>query len=375
MDKPNGPRHRNGHAPSRPRGRTNQHDPTFEWGDVRFGQRRWLVHASSTGTIPQENRVAVGEGWISRTGIAIETAMCRRDRGSYEPRRPGLRMGRCRSGARRAGGVAGAESRRRWRHRSGGHRFPCRRWAVSHVAKTAMCRRTRSRTDQHDPAFEWGDVRFGTTGRRWLIHASSTGTIPQKNRVAVGEGWISRTGLAIETAMRRRDPGVVRTNTTRPLNGAMFRFGGTRRRWLIHASSTGAIPQNNRVAVGEGWISRTGLAIETAMRRRDPGVVRTNTTRPLIGAMFGSGGTGRAASRARDPVGQVAGRGYPRFADPASCLVSGTGTVDKAWITPSTVAPSIRRASVSVSPGAWHPMSRKRRCAIAPGAPNATAFE
>ena len=48
-----------------------------------------LVH----GDDPQANRVAGGEGWISRTGISIETAMYRRHPGSDEPTRPAFEWG------------------------------------------------------------------------------------------------------------------------------------------------------------------------------------------------------------------------------------------------------------------------------------------
>ena len=73
---------------------------------------------------------------------------------------------------------------------------------------------------------------IGRHRHRWLIHASSTATVPSASRVAVVEGWISRTGVLIERTMLRV-PGVVRSRTTRQLDGAMFYSGGTRRRRLM----------------------------------------------------------------------------------------------------------------------------------------------
>ena len=41
---------------------------------------------------------------------------------------------------------------------------------------------------------ETGDVQIGRHQCKWLIHASSTATVPSASRVAVVEGWVSRTG-------------------------------------------------------------------------------------------------------------------------------------------------------------------------------------
>ena len=55
---------------------------------------------------------------------------------------------------------------------------------------------------------------------------------------------------------------------------AMFPIGRHRHRWLIHASSTATVPSASRGAVGEGWISRTGVLIERTTPHQTRG--RTN---------------------------------------------------------------------------------------------------
>ena len=122
------------------------------------------------------------------------------------------------------------------------------------------------------PVFETGDVQIGRHQHRWLIHASSTATFPSASRVAVGEGWISRTGVPSKTR-HSTEPGVVRISTTRQLKRAMFGSGGTRHvayPRLVHGDG----PPASRVAVGEGWTSRTGVPSRGRHPHRSRG--RTN---------------------------------------------------------------------------------------------------
>ena len=148
-----------GSAPGRP-----SRSADFERGDVQIGRhrRQWLIHASSTATVPSASRVAVGEGWTSRTGVP---------------------------------------SRGRHPHRS------------------------RGRTNQHDAAVEKGDVRFGRYQARGLSTPRPRRRSPA-SRVAVGEEWISRTGVSSRGRHPAR-PGVVRISTRRQMKRAMFRSNGT----------------------------------------------------------------------------------------------------------------------------------------------------
>ena len=107
---------------------------------------------------------------------------------------------------------------------------------------------------------ERGDVQIGRHRRKWLIHASSTATVPSASRVAVGEGWISRTGVA-SRGRHSTGPRVVRISTRRQMNRAMFRSNGTSAGGLSTPRPRRRSP-GRRVAVGEGWISRTGVPIE-----------------------------------------------------------------------------------------------------------------
>ena len=51
--------------------------------------------------------------------------------------------------------------------------------------------------------FETGDVQIGRHQRKWLVHASSTAAVPSASRVAVGEGWISQRALVERTPLHR----------------------------------------------------------------------------------------------------------------------------------------------------------------------------
>ena len=132
------------------------------------------------------------------------------------------------------------------------------------------------------PVFETGDVQIGQHRRRWLIHASSTATVPPASRVAVGEGWISRTWVRSKTRYSAGS-GVVRIRTTPQMKRAMFGSGGTTQvayLRLVHGDG----PPANRVAVGEGWISRTVKSMPmpgTLGRALSPAAPRT--TRAFLG--------------------------------------------------------------------------------------------
>ena len=138
----------------------------------------------------------------------------------------------------------------------------------------------RGRTNHHDAAIEWGDVRFGGT-------SSSGVSTPRPRRRSSSQS--SRGGRGVDKPNGRRsedaisaEAGVVRTSTTRQLNGAKFDLNTTTRRRAERL-------RGNRVG----------------------GVVSAESHRPDRRA------------------------GLPTLAHRAFCL-PGTVAVDKAWITPST---------------------------------------
>ena len=196
----------------------------FETGDVQIGrhQHRWLIHALSTADVPLSQS---SRRW-ARGGQA-ERAFHRED---PIPTEPGV---------------------------------------------------VRISTPQ---ANEKGDVRVRVAPASVAYPRLVHGDGPPASRVAVGEGWISRTGVFIERDPIPTGPGVVRIRTLRQMKRAMFGSSRHQRRRRIHASSTATVPSAIRVAVGEGWISRTGVHREDAIPP-NPGSYAP-ATRQLNGAMF-----------------------------------------------------------------------------------------
>ena len=100
--------------------------------------------------------------------------------------------------------------------------------SVTHVNKTAMCRPTRGRTDQHDTAFEWGDVPIGASGAGGLSMPRPRGRSP--NQTSRGGRGVDKPNGHRHRKLRGSVARCRRMNTTRPLNGAMFRSGVPDRR-------------------------------------------------------------------------------------------------------------------------------------------------
>ena len=150
---------------------------------------------------------------------------------------------------------------------------------------------TGGRTNQPDPAFESAMFRSGVPGGRrrgrgipsarssgGVAHALTTAPLILLGTGTVDKAWTTpsravpsiprgrfpcRRGVGSHVAKNGHVPslaGSYETNWIRPLNRAMFGSGHrapVAYPRLVHGDD----PQAKRVAVGEGWISRTGIAI------------------------------------------------------------------------------------------------------------------
>ena len=225
--------------PPNPGSVTNQHDAAVEKGDVRYG--RHPGHVAYPHLVHGDGPQPVESRWAE----GVDKAERAFHREAAIPTEPGvvrirttrqLKKGDVRYGRHQARGLSTPRPRRR---SPASRSRGGRRGGQAERAfhrEAAIPTEPRGRTNQHDAAVEKGDVRYGGTRHVAYPRLVHGDDGPPASRVAVGEGWISRTGVP-SRGRHATEPGVTNPHGA-AIERAMFGSGGTTRKWLIHAGCT-----------------------------------------------------------------------------------------------------------------------------------------